>query len=191
MKQTVFYWIRYPSDVADPHLHVLIKWCSAVIHFHDVNGGLYTIYSTSHSCSLVTVYKDDSSEFHIVNPTDNIYKMYIYVQVMYSKFVMFLLWWAWFHFLLSQHWSLDRDIALVWCIAIWQHMLLFMWSRISSWSIELFLCTHRDWDDPRLFTLTALRRRGFPPEAINNFCARVCRMEEGPSNYSSKMSAVV
>lgn len=31
----------------------------------------------------------------------------------------------------------------------------------------------RDWDDPRLFTLTALRRRGFPPEAINLFCARV------------------
>ncbi len=31
----------------------------------------------------------------------------------------------------------------------------------------------RDWDDPRLFTLTALRRRGFPPEAINNFCARM------------------
>ncbi|KAG0723873.1 putative glutamine--tRNA ligase [Chionoecetes opilio] len=29
----------------------------------------------------------------------------------------------------------------------------------------------RDWDDPRLFTLTALRRRGFPAEAINNFCA--------------------
>lgn len=31
----------------------------------------------------------------------------------------------------------------------------------------------RDWDDPRLFTLTALRRRGFPQQAINNFCARV------------------
>jgi len=30
-----------------------------------------------------------------------------------------------------------------------------------------------DWDDPRLFTLTSLRRRGFPSEAINNFCARV------------------
>ncbi|XP_014282529.1 probable glutamine--tRNA ligase [Halyomorpha halys] len=30
-----------------------------------------------------------------------------------------------------------------------------------------------DWDDPRLFTLSALRRRGFPPEAINNFCARL------------------
>ncbi|XP_014773405.1 glutamine--tRNA ligase [Octopus bimaculoides] len=31
----------------------------------------------------------------------------------------------------------------------------------------------KDWDDPRLFTLTALRRRGFPPEAINLFCAKV------------------
>lgn len=29
----------------------------------------------------------------------------------------------------------------------------------------------RDWDDPRLFTLSALRRRGFPSEAINRFCA--------------------
>ncbi|KAK3797448.1 hypothetical protein RRG08_011699 [Elysia crispata] len=31
----------------------------------------------------------------------------------------------------------------------------------------------RDWDDPRLFTLTALRRRGFPPEAINYLTAKV------------------
>ncbi|OAD56129.1 putative glutamine--tRNA ligase [Eufriesea mexicana] len=30
-----------------------------------------------------------------------------------------------------------------------------------------------DWDDPRLFTLTALHRRGFPSEAINNFCAQM------------------
>ncbi|XP_032511970.2 probable glutamine--tRNA ligase isoform X1 [Danaus plexippus] len=28
-----------------------------------------------------------------------------------------------------------------------------------------------DWDDPRLFTLTSLRRRGAPPQAINSFCA--------------------
>jgi len=28
-----------------------------------------------------------------------------------------------------------------------------------------------DWDDPRLFTLSGLRRRGFPAEAINRFCA--------------------
>uniref|UniRef100_T1J7Y6 glutamine--tRNA ligase n=1 Tax=Strigamia maritima TaxID=126957 RepID=T1J7Y6_STRMM len=30
-----------------------------------------------------------------------------------------------------------------------------------------------DWNDPRLFTLSALRRRGFPAEAINTFCAMV------------------
>lgn len=30
-----------------------------------------------------------------------------------------------------------------------------------------------DWDDPRLFTLTALRRRGFPSDAINSFCAQM------------------
>ena len=30
-----------------------------------------------------------------------------------------------------------------------------------------------DWDDPRLFTLTALRRRGFPADAINLFCAKI------------------
>ena len=30
-----------------------------------------------------------------------------------------------------------------------------------------------DWDDPRLFTLAALRRRGFPTKAINDFCAKV------------------
>ena len=30
----------------------------------------------------------------------------------------------------------------------------------------------RDWDDPRLYTLAALKRRGMPPEAINNFCAK-------------------
>jgi glutaminyl-tRNA synthetase len=28
----------------------------------------------------------------------------------------------------------------------------------------------RDWDDPRLATIVGLRRRGYPPEAINAFC---------------------
>ncbi|CAG2101533.1 unnamed protein product [Medioppia subpectinata] len=30
-----------------------------------------------------------------------------------------------------------------------------------------------DWDDPRLFTLTALRRRGFPAEAVNSFVTKM------------------
>jgi hypothetical protein len=44
----------------------------------------------------------------------------------------------------------------------------------SQTLIENIICTFiSDWDDPRLFTLSALRRRGFPPEAINNFCAHM------------------
>ena len=31
-----------------------------------------------------------------------------------------------------------------------------------------------DWNDPRLYTLTALKRRGIPPEAIHKFTAKVC-----------------
>eukprot|EP01136_Pigoraptor_vietnamica_P009247 Opistho-1_new@3042 len=30
-----------------------------------------------------------------------------------------------------------------------------------------------DWDDPRLHTLMGLKRRGFPPEAVNNFCEKI------------------
>lgn len=40
---------------------------------------------------------------------------------------------------------------------------------------QVLLVSNRDWDDPRLYTLTALRRRGFPPEAINMFCGKVCK----------------
>jgi glutaminyl-tRNA synthetase len=29
------------------------------------------------------------------------------------------------------------------------------------------------WDDPRLLTLAGLRRRGYTPTAINNFCERI------------------
>ncbi|HBD09082.1 MAG TPA: glutamine--tRNA ligase, partial [Syntrophobacteraceae bacterium] len=29
------------------------------------------------------------------------------------------------------------------------------------------------WDDPRMPTLAGLRRRGYPPEAIRNFCERI------------------
>ena len=46
-------------------------------------------------------------------------------------------------------------------------------SRFSHDSLFEVILSFRDWDDPRLFTLTALRRRGFPPEAINMFCAKV------------------
>ncbi len=31
----------------------------------------------------------------------------------------------------------------------------------------------KGWDDPRMPTLAGMRRRGYPPEAIRNFCARI------------------
>ena len=30
-----------------------------------------------------------------------------------------------------------------------------------------------DWDDPRMPTLSGMRRRGYPPEAIQEFCERI------------------
>ena len=49
-------------------------------------------------------------------------------------------------------------------------MLLMAVSTVYDFGLAL---TSRDWDDPRLFTLTALKRRGFPAEAINMFCGKV------------------
>jgi glutaminyl-tRNA synthetase len=40
-------------------------------------------------------------------------------------------------------------------------------------TLKLKLFPSSDWDDPRLFTLTALRRRGIPPEVINKFVANL------------------
>ena len=35
------------------------------------------------------------------------------------------------------------------------------------------------WDDPRLFTLVGLRRRGYTPTALNNFCKVLGAFEAG------------
>jgi glutamyl/glutaminyl-tRNA synthetase len=35
----------------------------------------------------------------------------------------------------------------------------------------------RDWDDPRMPTLSGMRRRGFPPEAIREFLKRVGQLD--------------
>ena len=61
-----------------------------------------------------------------------------------------------------------RSHCLLSLVQIIHHMYL-----IHCTEKTLFWVIFRDWDDPRLFTLTALRRRGFPPEAINKFCGKV------------------
>lgn len=38
------------------------------------------------------------------------------------------------------------------------------------------------WDDPRIFTLNGLRRRGYPPEVINEFCDSIGVTRRGNEN---------
>jgi glutaminyl-tRNA synthetase len=58
----------------------------------------------------------------------------------------------------------------------------------------------RGWDDPRMPTISGLRRRGYPPEAIRNFCAdigvakfnsviEVVRLENAARDYLNKIAA--
>ncbi len=64
----------------------------------------------------------------------------------------------------------------IYCPVQWEYGRLNVnYTVVSKRKIAKLITEHivADWDDPRLFTLTALRRRGFPAEAINNFCARM------------------
>ena len=64
----------------------------------------------------------------------------------------------------------------IYCPVQWEYgRLNVYYTVVSKRKIAKLIDTGivQDWDDPRLFTLTALRRRGFPADAINNFCARM------------------
>jgi len=68
------------------------------------------------------------------------------------------------------------NVLDLYCPVQWEYGRLNMHYTVVSKRKIAKLITEdivRDWDDPRLFTLTALRRRGFPPEAINMFCGKV------------------
>ncbi len=41
----------------------------------------------------------------------------------------------------------------------------------------------RGWDDPRVLTINGMRRRGYPAEAINNFCDVIGVTRRGNENY--------
>lgn len=47
------------------------------------------------------------------------------------------------------------------------------------------------WDDPRLYTLSALKRRGFPPESIKEFCAKLGITGANSSIHPSMLEAEV
>lgn len=64
----------------------------------------------------------------------------------------------------------------IYCPVQWEYGRLNMnYALVSKRKIAKLITEKivNDWDDPRLFTLTALRRRGFPADAINNFCAQM------------------
>ncbi|KAL1114866.1 hypothetical protein AAG570_007690 [Ranatra chinensis] len=64
----------------------------------------------------------------------------------------------------------------IYCPVQWEYGRLNMnYAIVSKRKIAMLIeqGVVRDWDDPRLFTLSGLRRRGFPPEAINAFCAKI------------------
>lgn len=61
----------------------------------------------------------------------------------------------------------------VYCPVQWEYSRLNMgYAVVSKRKIAKLIDAKlvSGWDDPRLFTLSALRRRGFPPDAINDFC---------------------
>lgn len=64
----------------------------------------------------------------------------------------------------------------IYCPVQWEYGRLNMNYTVISKRKILKLISEgiiRDWDDPRLFTLTALRRRGVPSEAIQKFCVEL------------------
>ncbi|XP_011203729.2 probable glutamine--tRNA ligase [Bactrocera dorsalis] len=86
----------------------------------------------------------------------------------------------------------------IYCPVQWEYGRLNMNYALVSKRKIAKLITERivnDWDDPRLFTLTALRRRGFPSEAINNFCAQMgvtgAQMSVDPSMLEASVRDVL
>uniref|UniRef100_A0A8R1DXH1 Probable glutamine--tRNA ligase n=1 Tax=Caenorhabditis japonica TaxID=281687 RepID=A0A8R1DXH1_CAEJA len=64
----------------------------------------------------------------------------------------------------------------IYCPVQWEYGRLNVSYTVVSKRKILKLITTKtvaDWDDPRLFTLTALRRRGIPSEAVNRFIAKL------------------
>ncbi|KAK0428027.1 hypothetical protein QR680_010554 [Steinernema hermaphroditum] len=62
----------------------------------------------------------------------------------------------------------------IYCPVQWEYgRLNIEYTVVSKRKIQKLITSGvvHDWDDPRLFTLPALRRRGVPAEAVNNFVA--------------------
>ena len=82
----------------------------------------------------------------------------------------------------------------IYCPVQWEYARLNMnYTVVSKRKIAKLIDEKivNDWNDPRLFTLTALRRRGYPPEAINTFVAKMGLTGALTSVEPSMLEAVV
>lgn len=64
----------------------------------------------------------------------------------------------------------------IYCPVQWEYSRLNInYTVVSKRKLKMLIDANivSGWDDPRLYTLEALRRRGFPPEAIKEFCAKL------------------
>ncbi|KAK8795544.1 hypothetical protein WA158_000201 [Blastocystis sp. Blastoise] len=71
----------------------------------------------------------------------------------------------------SYYWLVDQ--LNVWRAHVWEFGRLNLTNTVLSKRRLKYMVEHhivRDWDDPRMPTIKGLRRRGYPPQAINNFC---------------------
>jgi glutaminyl-tRNA synthetase len=68
---------------------------------------------------------------------------------------------------------------------VWEYSRLNITYNVLSKRKLLKLVTSKyvdGWDDPRLLTIAGIRRRGYPPEAINNFCDLISVSRRGNDN---------
>lgn len=64
----------------------------------------------------------------------------------------------------------------IYCPVQWEYSRLNInYTVVSKRKLKLLIDAKvvSGWDDPRLYTLESLRRRGFPPESIKEFCAKL------------------
>lgn len=64
----------------------------------------------------------------------------------------------------------------IYCPVQWEYSRLNInYTVVSKRKLKMLIDANivTGWDDPRLYTLEGLKRRGFPPEAIKEFCAKL------------------
>lgn len=64
----------------------------------------------------------------------------------------------------------------IYCPVQWEYSRLNInYTLVSKRKLKMLIDANivSGWDDPRLYTLESLRRRGFPPEAIKEFCGKL------------------